>query len=369
MVLQLSLLKTTLRTDQVLCEEQNISTKNEALMSNENTGTTCIQQVPNTLALPCVATQAVQYQGQDQLADLQALYDAHGSLAVLGGASNVVLPPKLDGALVLMRNKGIQWVGQTDDHWLVEVAAGESWHDWVCESLKRGWPGLENLALIPGTVGAAPVQNIGAYGVELKDRIDAVKVWDFKTRCQQWVSVDACQFGYRDSVFKHEQGKHWLVLAVRFALPCQWQAVLDYPDLQSLRDLPQAPDAQAVFDRVVAVRQAKLPDPAVKPNVGSFFKNPVVSQAQAQTLSNLHPNLVSYPQADGRVKLAAGWLIDQCGYKGRRMGPVAMHDRQALVMVNEGGALVEDVMALAEAIMRDVQARFGVSLQMEPSCW
>lgn len=235
--------------------------------------------------------------------------------------------------------------------------------------MTRGWPGLENLALIPGTVGAAPVQNIGAYGVELNERIDAVQVWDFKRACQRWLSVAECQFGYRDSVFKHASGQDWLVLRVRFALPRQWQPVLDYPDLHALRDLQPGPSPEMVFDHVVAVRQAKLPDPAVKPNVGSFFKNPVVSQSQAQALIAQYPQLVSYGQPDGRIKLAAGWLIDQCGYKGRRMGAVAMHDRQALVMVNEGRGNVDDVMALAQAIVQDVKARFGVVLEMEPSRW
>jgi UDP-N-acetylmuramate dehydrogenase len=339
-------------------------------MSSQNTtATTKALPVPNTLALPCTAAQAIEYHDEYQLPELQALFLACGRLRALGGASNVVLPPVLTSQVVLMRNKGMRYVGQTERHWLIEVAAGENWHNWVVESLARGWAGLENLALIPGTVGAAPIQNIGAYGVELKDRVDAVQIWDFDGACIRWLTRDECLFGYRDSVFKQPCAQHWLVLRVRFALPRQWQAMLDYPDLHVLRDTTPAPDPQAVFDHVVATRQAKLPDPRDKPNVGSFFKNPVVSEGQAQSLMDQHPGLVSYPQADGRVKLAAGWLVDQCGYKGRAMGAVAMHDRQALVMVNRGGATVQDVMALAGAVTRDVHARFGVSLEMEPSCW
>lgn len=325
--------------------------------------------VPNTLALPCVAKHAIEYVDERQLPDLQALYLEHGPLHVLGGASNVVLPPSLAQPVVLMRNRGIEPVGQTAQHWLVEVAAGEIWHDWVRESLARGWPGLENLALIPGTVGAAPVQNIGAYGVELNERVQAVQVWDFQTACQRWLSASECQFGYRDSVFKHDAGRHWLVLRVRFALARHWSPVLDYPDLQRLRQNGVELSPQTVFERVVAVRQAKLPDPAALPNVGSFFKNPLVTQAQAQALTAQHPGLVSYAQPDGQVKLAAGWLIDQCGWRGRALGKVAMHDRQALVMVNTGGARVSDVMALAEAIVRDVEQRFNVCLEMEPARW
>ena len=337
-------------------------------MSSTNTHETTALSVPNTLALDCLATQAIEYRKPDQLADLQAMFEAHGALDVLGGASNVVLPPRLDRPLVLMRNKGIELVGHAHGHWLVDVAAGESWHDWVQTSLARGWPGLENLALIPGSVGAAPVQNIGAYGVELCERIEAVRVWDFSQGCARWLPSSECEFGYRDSVFKHAAGLHWLVLGVRFALPCQWHAVLDYPDLQPLRDSPDL-TPEVVFERVVAVRQAKLPDPAVKPNVGSFFKNPVVSHDQAQTLVKQYPDLVSFAQPDGRVKLAAGWLIDQCGYKGHHMGPVAVHDRQALVLVNLGGATAQDVIALARTIASAVAARFNVQLDMEPSVW
>lgn len=322
------------------------------------------------MALPCSAERAIEYRNASQLDQLQALFDEYATLAVLGGASNVILPVKIDRPVVLMRSQGIELVDQTESGWLVDVAAGESWHDWVKTSLARGWPGLENLALIPGTVGAAPVQNIGAYGVELRERIDGVEIWDFAGKCRRWLSVADCEFGYRDSVFKSDAGKHWMVLTVRFALPKRWHPVLDYPDLWELNEREfGSVTPQEVFDRVVAVRQAKLPDPAVKPNVGSFFKNPVVSQSQAQALRKAYPSMVGYPQADGRVKLAAGWLIDQCGFKGKRLGPVAVHDRQALVLVNEGGATADDVMNLADAVTSEVMAKFGVTLEMEPSRW
>lgn len=338
-------------------------------MASHPTPVTDTMQVPNTLALPCTALCALEYRHSSQLADLQSLFLEHGTLAVLGGASNVILPQTLEPPLVLMRNQGIEYVGQTQEHWLVEVAAGESWHQWVQASLQHGWPGLENLALIPGTVGAAPVQNIGAYGVELEQRIDAVQIWDLQHGCLQWLSRQQCRFGYRDSVFKHEQGRHWVVLKVRFALPRQWQANLNYPDLQDLRQVSLEPDPWLIFNRVVSVREAKLPDPVSQPNVGSFFKNPIVGYNQAQSLKRLYPNIVQYAQPDGRVKLAAGWLIDQCGFKGRRMGPVAVHDRQALVLVNTGGATAQDVMSLAQAIRAAVSVRFGVCLEMEPARW
>lgn len=322
------------------------------------------------MALPCIAEQAIEYRDAGQLKQVQALFDASGSLAILGGASNVILPARIDRPLVLVRSQGIEVAGQTDTHWLIDVAAGEGWHEWVKTSLARGWPGLENLALIPGTVGAAPVQNIGAYGVELKQRIDGVEIWDFQSKGRRWLSVADCEFGYRDSIFKSDAGKHWMVLTVRFALPKNWQPVLDYPDLWALTEREfGSVTPQEVFDQVVAVRQAKLPDPSVKPNVGSFFKNPVITDAQAQALHQAYPSLVRYPQPNGRVKLAAGWLIDQCGFKGKRLGPVAVHDRQALVLVNEGGATASDVLRLAGEIASEVMAKFGVTLEMEPSRW
>jgi UDP-N-acetylmuramate dehydrogenase len=326
--------------------------------------------IPNTMALPCMAERTVLYERPEQLSELQALFDRHGSLRVLGGASNVILPATLDQPLILVRNLGVGLVAQTDQHWLVEVAAGENWHTWVQTSLSRGWPGLENLALIPGTVGAAPIQNIGAYGVELAQYVDAIEIWDFGGRTRRWLSVEQCKFGYRDSVFKQTEGRHWLVLSVRFALPRVWQPVLGYPDLQPLThwDIKRL-NPQAVFDQVVAVRQSKLPDPAVQPNVGSFFKNPVVSQPLAQALKQSFAGIVTYTQTDGQVKLAAGWLIDQCGFKGKQMGPVSVHDRQALVLVNNRGATADDVLTAARTIADAVAARFGVSLEMEPSYW
>lgn len=339
-------------------------------MSTASEPETAALQIPNTMALPCRASMAIEYVGPNQLAGLQAMFDRFGQLRVLGGASNVILPLELTGPVVLMRNHGIELVGQTDTHWLIDVAAGESWHQWVATSIARGWPGLENLALIPGTVGAAPIQNIGAYGVELAQRLDSVEIWDFDRGQKRWLSVSQCQFGYRDSVFKKPQGKHWLVLTVRFALPKAWRPVLDYPDLHGLRERDASKvSPNDVFEQVVAVRQTKLPDPSVKPNVGSFFKNPVISQTEANRLKQAFAGLVSHEQPDGDVKLAAGWLIDQCGFKGKRIGPMVVHDRQALVLVNDGGASADDVMVLADAIVCAVKARFGVTLEMEPSRW
>ena len=328
--------------------------------------------LPNTMGLPCMASAVIVFRDRAQLTELQDSFDRHGMPLVLAGASNVILPERVNRPVVLMRNTGLTVLEPRADAWLIDVAAGHNWHQWVCESLARGWPGLENLALIPGSVGAAPIQNIGAYGLELAQRVAGVEIWDFEAGQSRWIETPDCRFGYRDSVFKQAAGRHWLVLNVRFALPKDWQPVLGYPDLAPLRQRwqtqPACLTAQMVFDHVVAVRQAKLPDPAVEPNVGSFFKNPVVSAGVYERLKQIHPDLVAYRQADEQVKLAAGWLIDQCGFKGKRFGAVAVHARQALVLVNTGGARMADVLSAADAIAQAVSDRFGVRLQMEPVC-
>jgi len=341
-------------------------------MSTQATAKRGAVELPNTMGLPSVARHVVYLRERDQLPQLQALFNEQGMPVVLAGASNVILPDEVTAPVVLVRNLGIELVGQRDDCWVIDVAAGENWHQWVCYSLAQGWFGLENLALIPGSVGAAPIQNIGAYGVELEQRVPAVEIWHFDLAQARWIDAADCCFGYRDSVFKQPLGRHWLILTVRFALPTQWQPVLGYPDLADLRQRHQAQAASVsaamVFDHVVSVRQAKLPDPAVKPNVGSFFKNPVVAPEHCAQLKQMHPAIVSYRQSDGRFKLAAAWLIDQCGFKGQRFGPVAVHERQALVLINEGGAHAADVLRAARQIAAAVEARFGVRLEMEPVC-
>ncbi|MFM0735885.1 UDP-N-acetylmuramate dehydrogenase [Paraburkholderia xenovorans] len=291
---------------------------------------------------------------------------------VLGGGSNVVLTRDFAGLALLVALRGRKLVREDDDAWYVEAAAGEPWHDFVAWTLAQGLPGLENLALIPGTVGAAPIQNIGAYGLEMGERFASLRAVELATGAVVELDAEACQFGYRDSFFKREGRDRFVIVSVTFRLPKVWTPRAGYADLA--RELAAnghagaQPGAQAIFDAVVAVRRAKLPDPLVLGNAGSFFKNPVVDAAQSDALKLKEPDLVSYPQADGRVKLAAGWLIDRCGWKGRSMGAAAVHERQALVLVNRGGASGEDVLALAQAIQQDVLARFGVKLEAEPVC-
>jgi len=295
---------------------------------------------------------------------------------VLGGGSNIVLTGDVKAVVLKVEVPGRRVVGETARAIIVEAGAGENWHDFVAWTLAQNLPGLENLALIPGTVGASPVQNIGAYGVELQDRFHELDAIDLRTGEPFTLNAAQCGFGYRDSVFKHGGGLglagRALILRVRLALPRAWRPVLGYLDLE--RRMQEtgiaAPNARQIFDWIVAIRRAKLPDPAVIGNAGSFFKNPTVSPEQCQDIIGRDPKVVHYPMPDGSVKLAAGWLIDACGWKGKSVGNAAVYEKQALVLVNRGGqehpATGGEVMTLAKAIQTSVYERFGIRLEPEP---
>jgi UDP-N-acetylmuramate dehydrogenase len=287
---------------------------------------------------------------------------------LLGGGSNIVLTGDYPGLVLHMATRGMAVAGGDADCVHVRAAAGENWHGFVQWTLAQGLGGLENLSLIPGTVGAAPIQNIGAYGVEVKDVFHSLTVFDCANGKTFEMDRAACRFGYRDSVFKQAEGRGLVILDVTFALPLRWRANLHYAELeQALAGQGwTAPTARQVADTVIAIRRRKLPDPAVIGNAGSFFKNPVVSRQQCLDLLERYPALVHHAQADGGEKLAAGWLIDQCGWKGRNLGPAGVYPKQALVLVNNGGARGADITRLAQAIQQDVQARYGVLLMPEP---
>ncbi len=287
---------------------------------------------------------------------------------ILGGGSNVLLTRDFPGLVIHVELKGIEMLGEDAATRRIRVAAGENWHDFVMWTLAQGYGGLENLSLIPGSVGAAPIQNIGAYGVEAGELIESVTVFDFVSGATSTLSRAECAFGYRDSVFKHAMRDSALILAVTFALPKDWKPNIRYAEVaQELAARAIAePTARDVSDAVIAIRRRKLPDPAVIGNAGSFFKNPVVPEDVRNALLQAHPDLVSYAQPDGSYKLAAGWLIDQCGWKGRSLGAAGVYEKQALVLVNRGGATGEDVWRLARAVQADVAARFGVQLELEP---
>lgn len=299
---------------------------------------------------------------------------------VLGGGSNVVLTGDVKPLVLKVEIMGRRLVEETPRAWIVEVGAGELWHDTVAWLLDQGWPGLENMALIPGTVGGAPVQNIGAYGVELQDRFESLDGIDLQTGQAFTLNAAQCAFGYRDSVFKHAaSGVNGLGLAgrglithVRLRLPKPWKPVLGYLDLA--RKMHESgvsePTARQIFDWVCAIRSAKLPDWRVLGNAGSFFKNPTVSADQCADIIAREPKIVHYPMADGSIKLAAGWLIDACGWKGKTVGNAGVYEKQALVLVNRGGrdnpVTGGEVMTLAKAIQTSVYERFGIRLEPEP---
>ena len=299
---------------------------------------------------------------------------------VLGGGSNMVLTGDVKALVLKIEVPGLRLSSETDKHWIVEAGAGVDWHELVAWTLDQGYPGLENLALIPGSVGASPVQNIGAYGVELQDRFDSLDAMDLLTGEVFSLNAAQCGFGYRDSVFKHPgHGPEDLglagravILRVRFALPKRWKPVLGYLDLErKMQDTGiHQPDARQIFDWVVAIRRAKLPDPAVIGNAGSFFKNPTVTPEQCADIIAREPKVVHYPMPDGSIKLAAGWLIDACGWRGKTVGHAGVYEKQALVLVNRGGrdnpCTGGEVMTLAKAIQTSVYERFGIRLEPEP---
>jgi UDP-N-acetylmuramate dehydrogenase len=323
----------------------------------------------NTFGLPAVAATLVRLHSE---ADVKRVVDhaefGPAAKLVLGGGSNLVLTRDVACVVLKVEIMGRRLVAETPDAWVVEAGAGENWHEFVAWTLQQGWPGLENLALIPGLVGAAPVQNIGAYGVELKDRFDSLDGVDLVTGRSVTLNVAQCAFGYRDSVFKHLLAGKTVITRVRFRLPRPWQAVLGYLDLQrKLHDTGQhAPDARTVFDWVCAIRRAKLPDPQRIGNAGSFFKNPVVSAEQCRDIIGRDPSVVHYPLPDGTAKLAAGWLIDACGWKGKSVGRAGVYEQHSLVLVNRGDAIGAEVLTLARAIQESVYGRFGIRLEPEP---
>jgi UDP-N-acetylmuramate dehydrogenase len=326
-------------------------------------------QTLNTFGIAARAQAFVRVESAEQLLGILA----EPSLAalprlVLGGGSNLLLTGDFAGLVLHIALAGRALVASDATHHYVRAAAGENWHAFVQWTLERGLGGLENLSLIPGTVGAAPIQNIGAYGLEIKDVFHSLTVLDTATGQTRVMDGAACRFAYRDSVFKQDAGKGLIILDVTFALPKLWQPNLRYAELaDAVAAAGQgAPSARLIADTVIAIRRRKLPDPAVIGNAGSFFKNPVVPAAQCAQLLARFPTLVHHVQADGSEKLAAGWLIDQCGWKGKNLGAAGVYPKQALVLVNNGGATGADVVRLAQAIQADVLAKYGVRLEPEP---
>ena len=320
----------------------------------------------NTLALPARAERLARPASEAALAEALAARGAGEPLFVLGQGSNIVLDGDLPGLTVIPALAGVEYREQGDTV-RVTAGAGVAWDSLVADTVARGWRGLENLSLIPGTAGAAPFQNIGAYGVELADVLDSVDTLAVADgRPVRFAAAD-CEFDYRDSLFKSRRRGEFIITAITLTLHRHGPCRVDYGGLAArFADAdPAGLDPAEVRQAVIEQRQSKLPDPRVLPNAGSFFKNPVVTRAHHDRLKAAWPDLVAFAHRDG-MKLAAGWLIERAGWKGRCLGPVGMHRDQALVLVNHGGARADDVRALATAVRADVRERFGVDLEQEP---
>ena len=281
---------------------------------------------------------------------------------LLGGGSNVLFTEDFAGIVIVNRVKGIK-ITEDEAYWYVQAQAGENWHQLLEGLLGKGIYGAENLALIPGCVGSAPIQNIGAYGLELKDICDYVDVLCLETGKTLRIPANECQFGYRDSIFKHKYQNKYAIIRVGLKFAKKWTPKLVYGDLAKLDIKTVTP--QQVFDTVCNTRKSKLPDPLITGNAGSFFKNPVVTIDKAQGIKSKYPTCPQYPQLDGQIKLAAGWLIDQCGLKGYEVGGAAVHTEQALVLINKSGATGQDIVNLARHVSQKVSELFDVLLEPE----
>ncbi len=320
----------------------------------------------NTFHVEAVAAGYVRFDAENEIAGFlnRNPLDGHRRL-VLGGGSNLLFAGDFNGIVLHPLLKGIHVVAADRQHLWIRAMAGECWDDLVALAVANGWGGIENLSLIPGSVGASAVQNIGAYGVEVKAVIDRVEAIAIDDRKQVFFSPEACGFGYRSSNFKGPWAGQFIITAVVFKLSRQPEFVFDYPGVKAAAEALGPISLEHVRQAIVSIRQSKLPDPALIGNAGSFFKNPVVDGGALSGLLKLNPDLPYYPQGGDHYKLAAGWLIERCGWKGRQVGKTAVHHQQALVLVNLGGATGREILELSEQVSRAVHERFGIELERE----
>jgi UDP-N-acetylmuramate dehydrogenase len=322
----------------------------------------------NTFGLDCKANQFICVRS---VADLRyAINKNNGQhpIFILGGGSNILLTQQMIPNLVIQNGiKGIEIVEETSDYAVIAVGGGENWHQFVLWCVRKGLGGVENLSLIPGTVGASPIQNIGAYGVELKDVFLKLHALELATGNVEEFSLADCQFGYRDSIFKQALKGKFCISKVFFRLSKQPMVNTSYgaiSDELAKKNIAQ-PTIKQVSEAVIAIRQSKLPDPAVLGNAGSFFKNPEISMTHFEQLKVQFPNIVSFSLPDGNVKIPAGWLIEQCGWKGKRIGNAGAYEKQALVLVNYGNATGQEIWALATQIAVSVKDKFNITITPE----
>lgn len=318
----------------------------------------------NTLNLNAIASHYVQIHQPHDVIEALVFAEQQGlNVLVLSGGSNLLLPQQLQALVVHLNIQGIDLLAEDENTVTVKVGAGQVWHDFVLYSTQQRWFGLQNLALIPGLVGASPVQNIGAYGVEVGEFIESVQVYDRELKQFDSILAEDCHFTYRHSIFK-DQPNRYIIVSVTFKLLKHADLKLNYGDLkQAVADQLTAENLQ---NQVIHIRQSKLPDPKAFPNVGSFFKNPILTQNEFDKIAQQFPNIPHYPQANSNVKVAAGWLIDQSGWKGKQLGSVGMFHKQALVLVNYAEATLADVKNTYNAVQSDVKQKFSIQLEPEP---
>ena len=322
----------------------------------------------NTFGIDATARYLVEVENEEDIQTLLQLPNAHTSpMLILGGGSNLLLTQDFNGLAVKINLKGIQVVKEDQEHVWVRAGAGESWHGFVMHCVEKGWAGIENLSLIPGTVGAAPMQNIGAYGVEIKDTFDRLEAVQLSTGEKHIFTNADCRFGYRDSVFKNEVKGQYIISSVQFKLAKQPTFQVSYGDIQTTLTQMGVKELsiRAVSEAVIKIRRSKLPDPAEIGNAGSFFKNPEIPASQYEALKIQYPAIPGYVINDSTVKVPAGWLIEQNGWKGKRFGSIGVHTRQALVLVNYGGGKGADIQQLAYKIQNSVKEQFGIRLHTE----
>lgn len=319
----------------------------------------------STFRLPATARELVNLEHPKQI---QAALDTKLPTLILGGGSNTLFVDDFPGRVIVNRLRGVLFDEISNDTVRVTAAAGEDWHALVLRSVKQNLWGLENLALIPGSVGAAPMQNIGAYGVELARCLDSVQVYDRNTQTTNWLTTEQCGLSYRDSRFKSADAGRFIILAVRLNLSSTPDPILHYPALQAeLKRIgqPQPDHPRTIAAAVMRIRRRKLPNPTRIPNAGSFFKNPIVTQTQAAELLKQHPDLPHWPDGE-QIKLSAGWMIDQLNWRGKSVGDAQVYPKHALVLTNIGQASSKDLLSLARQIRKGVQAQYGIRLEQEP---
>jgi UDP-N-acetylmuramate dehydrogenase len=322
----------------------------------------------NTFGIDVNARKFVQWNSVEDIREYARAKEWHSMpLLILGGGSNMLLTKDFEGLVAKNNILGREVVSQNPDEIRVKIGGGEVWHDIVLWTIAQGWNGLENMSLIPGSVGAAPIQNIGAYGKELKDVFVECEAVNLQSGEIRTFSLVECEFGYRESVFKNQLKGQFVIVSVTIRLSTHPELNTSYGTISKELEVLgiSQPTAKDISDAVIAIRQSKLPDPAILGNSGSFFKNPIIPVSDYEEIAYENPGLPSYPSSEGFVKVPAGWLIDQAGWKGKRVGKCGVHEKQALVLVNYGGATGDEIFQLSEDIIADIIQKYGIELERE----